>query len=396
MKSLLTLTLFTSLCAGLAAQAPGESAPAPAAAGPVIKWRGALWASGATSDRQTVDGSMFMRSVDSGNSFALDGLQLGADVALADGWAFKFTILAGQDAKILNAATLSSGSTPAETGSVAWPEAQISWTGGSDTLKFGRMYTPMGMEVMDQTQDTAASRGILFSYAVPFAQVGLNWHHAFTPSWSTDVWVYNGEDRIQDNNQSKTAGLGLTYNHGGAADKFVSLMAFSGAEQDGLGAKANTGAEGRKRNRVCMAGQWVWGKSTLQWDGEYARETFTGDALATASATATASWSGFGAIYKYQFNDLWSAYGRAEVLNDGAGVRLGADPTIAASYTPALGADLQARSFCLGAERRWHATFTRLEARRDNLNRDVKEGPAGNKAIFRNATSVTWSVGTSF
>lgn len=385
MRHALSLTLLSTLGLGLAAQTP---------AAPAIKWRGAFWASAAASDRQTEDGSMFLRSTDAGDGqLAVDGLQLGADVTLPDGWSLKFTFLAGQTAKDLNAATLGPDGTPAETGSIAWPEASIAWTGGADTLRFGRMYSAMGMEVLDGTQDTTASRGLLFTYAVPFAQLGVNWHHAYSTAWSSDVWVYNGEDRLQDNNQGKTVGLGLTYNHGGAADKFVNLMAFSGPEQNGLGAASNTGAEGRKRNRLSLAGQWVWGKTTLSFEGESAQETFAPGTILGGTGTVKGNWSGAGFIAKYQYNEGWASFVRAEVLKDDTGIRLGADPTVAAAFAPRVGADLQATSFALGGERRWHATFTRLEARVDSLNKDVLDHDG---KAFRNAASLTWSLGTSF
>jgi hypothetical protein len=390
MRLPLTLLLLAGL--GLAAQTP---APEPAAAAPAVKWRGALWASGAVSNRQTEDGSLFLRSMDAGEGrLSLDGLQLGADVALPDGFAFKVTLLAGQTGKILNASTLAPGGAPAETGSIAWPEAMITWTGKDDILRFGRMYTPMGMEVMDHTQDVAASRGLLFTYAIPFAQVGLNWHHAFTPSWSTDVWLFNGEDRVQDNNREKTAGLGLTYNHGGAADKFVTVMAFSGAEQDSLGASALPGAAGRKRNRFCLSGQWVWGPVTLQFEGESAQETFA--YIQGTGANAKATWSGGGATCKYQISEPWAAFARLEVIKDDTGLRLGGDPTVAATYAFAGHRDLQATSGVLGVERRWHATFSRLELRQDSLDKNVSEAASAGGKRFKDALSLTWSLGTSF
>ncbi len=378
MRTRIALTLIASL--GLTAQTP------PAAAGPAVKWRGAVWASGAASDRQTPDGTLFLRTADAGEGqLALDGLLVGADVALPEGFGLRFTVLGGQAAKFLNAITVVSGTTPAETGSLAWPEAMVTWTGGNETLKFGRMYTAMGMEVLDATQDTPATRGLLFTYAIPAAQLGLNWHHAFSASWSSDIWVFNGEDRLQDNNHGKTAGIGLTYNHGGASDRFATLMAFSGAEQDGIGAAAAAGAEGRKRTRISFAGQWVWGATTLQWEAEHGRE-----ALPTGQK---ATWTGFGSIVKYAFNPRWSAYGRLETLRDDMGIRLGGEATVARALVQGPAPDLTARSGSLGAERRWHATFTRLELRRDSLDRDMTDRDG---RTFRSATSVTWSLGTTF
>lgn len=385
-----TFLLVTALASALVAQTAETTASSPG-----IKWRGALWTSAAASDRQTQDGSLFLRSMDAGDgSMALDGLQVGADITLVQGWAAKFTILAGQDAKVLNAAT-------GEMGSFAYPEAMLVWTGGAETVRIGRMYTCMGMEVMDQTQNIAASRGLLFTYALPFAQLGVHWRHAFTKTWSGDVFLFNGEDRLQDNNRGKTAGLGLNYNHGGASDKFLSLMVYRGPEQDGLGAQAGTGAEGRLRERISHVGQWVWGGSTLQWEAEWAREAFRADAIVGATDNVQASWHAVGATFKRQFNDRWAAFVRAEVLWDDTGVRLSGDPTVAALYAPTgykgtLGADLQAQSLTLGAERKWGSTFLRLEVRRDHLNKEVQEGTTGHLTGFQSAYSATCSLGTSF
>ena len=396
------LILATSLGFTLAAQTPPPAPAAPvapaAAAAPAtppppapgtVKWRGALWASAAASDVSTADGSLFLRNVDAGNGqLAVDGLQVGADVTLYDGWSLKFTILGGQDGKVLNMGTLGASGMPIDSGSLAYPEAQLIWTGGDETFKIGRMYTPMGMEVMDGTQNATASRGILFTYAIPFAQVGINWHHAFSPTWSSDVWVYNGEDRLQDNNKGKTGGLGLTYNHAGAADKFVTLMVFSGPEQTSFGPAAVPGAEGLKRTRVSLAGQWVWGASTLQFEGESASETQPG------VTAPKATWSGAGLIYKYQISDPWAVFLRAETLKDDTGMRLASDTSVAAAKFPMLPKpDLTAVSAALGVERKWHATFTRLEVRQDSLNKNVTDADG---KTFKSAVSATWSVGTNF
>ena len=159
------------------------------------------------------------------DTFALDGVTLGADVDLGQGWSVKATLVGGQLAKNLN---LSSG----ETGNLALSEAQLVWTGDKETLRFGRKNTSLGMESLDGTQDITASRGLLYNFADPYGQVGLSWHHAFTPVWSADLWIFNGEDRIQDNNHSKTWGLGLTYNiySGGLRQAKVREAVWSKAE----------------------------------------------------------------------------------------------------------------------------------------------------------------------
>jgi len=266
------------------------------------------------------------------------------------------------------------------------------WTGEKDTLRFGRMITFIGMEFLDGAANLTASRGLLFNFSDPFGQVGLNWHHAFTPSWSSDVWVFNGEDRVKDNNRSKTWGIGLGYNHGGASDKYVSVHAYRGPEQDGLGAAANTGAEGRQRERLCMMGQWVWGPSTLQWELSMGQEKFTASAIQGATAPHTAKWAGLGAIYRYAFSERTAVFFRAEQLNDKDGVRLAGDTTLAVhGYKKDV--DLKAMNLSVGVEKKYGPAFARLELRRDSLNKDL---PGLDPKTFKDGSSATLSVGASF
>jgi len=355
---------------------------------PTVKWRGSFWASAATSNQEAVNGSLFLRPVDSTRGgLSLDGLTLGADMDLGKGWSFRTTLLGGRLGELVN---LTNG----QTGTLALPEAMLVWTGEKDVVRIGRMNTFLGMEFTDGTQDLAASRGLLFNFAVPFTQVGLNWHHSFTTSWSSDLWVFNGEDRISDNNRGKTVGVGLNYNHGGASDKFVSFGAYRGPEQQGFGEEALPGAEGRNRERLFANGQWVWGAFTLQWEAEHAREAMPAGVVGAEAATAT--WRGFGLIGRFQVAPGWAVFGRAEQLKDDTGMRLAGDPSVAglleAGTLGTQGLDLTATAFCAGVERAWDKTFTRLELRTDRLNKDVQ----GKDGAFRSAMSLTWSVGTSF
>ncbi len=361
---------------------------------PALAWRGSIWASGVAQDRQTADGSLVFRPLEGGESaFTLDGLTLGLDATLGEGWSARVTLMGGRMGRVVN-------ETSGERGALAVPEAQLVWTGAKDKVTLGRMNTYIGMEFTEGTQNLTASRGLLCTYTAPFTQVGLAWRHTFTRAWSTDVFLFNGEDRVQDNNHGKTLGLGLNYNHGGASDKYASLMVYRGAEQDRWDADHNLipGAEGRKRDRVSLLGQWVWGPGTLQGEFEYGREAFLPSAIAGAAGTGDvkATWMGVGAIYKHRVSAAWALFARAEYLQDDTGVRLNYDSTIQAAHGARLNADLKATGFALGVERRWGTPLSRFELRRDRLNKDLAEGPAGDHGVFRSATSATLSVGASF
>ena len=352
---------------------------------PTLSWHGSLWASGTASSRETPSGTPFLRPLETGG-FSLDGATLSAGADLGQGWSAKATLLGGRAAEALN---LASG----ESGSLALMEAQLVWTGGKERITVGRMNTFLGMEYLDGAQDLTATRGLLFAFADPFGQVGLAWHHTFTPSWSADLFLFNGEDRLKDNNRGKTVGMAVTYNHGGAADRTVSVHAYRGPEQDGRGAAALPGAEGRSRERLAMMGMWVWGPATLQWEASFAREELAGGTLAGAAGPRTARWGGAGAILRYALSPKVGLFARLERFKDATGIRLAGDPTVAAAWAPRVGADLVASGAALGAERRWGATFARLELRGDRLNRDL---PDRDGRLFRNSVSATLALGTSF
>ncbi len=390
MRRFFPFVSFGILGLALAAQTPPPAAPS-------IKWRGSLWASGVTQNRETGDGSLVFRPLDAGQSqVTLDGLMLGADVTFGKGWSAKLTVLAGQAGKIIQTST-------GDTGSVAALEAILQWSGEKDILRVGRMLTFIGMESLDNAQDVAASRGLLFSFVDPNGQVGLNWHHAFNPSWSSDAWVFNGEDRVKDNNHRKTAGLGLTYNPKGSADNYLSVHAYRGPEQDGLGTAANSVAESRLRERLCVMGQGIWGKTTLQSELAFGRERFAPGAIkGSPEQGVTAAWRGVGLILKVEVVPKFSFFARAEYLEDDKGVRLAFDPSIRSSlgldaplatYIGSLGAMLKAQSYCLGVEKKKGPAYARLELRQDRLNADLKDAKG---KPYRDGLSATLSLGASF
>jgi hypothetical protein len=386
MRTFLNAFLLVGVAASLGAQTPS----------PALTWRGSLWASAVTQDRSTKDGSLVFRPLEAGqNQFALDGLMLGVDAAFPQGWSARATLLAGNLGQVVQTTT-------GDTGSIAPVEAMLVWTGTRDTLRLGRMITFIGMEFLDGTADVTASRGLLFTFADPFGQVGVNWHHAFTPAWSTDVWVFNGEDRVKDNNEGKTVGLGLTWNPGGSADSYLSIHGYRGPEQDGLGAAAHTGAEGRPRERLCLMGQWLHGRNLLQGEASLGREPFQAAVIRDASGPQVETWRGYGLILKRDLGHGLCAVARAERLEDTLGVRLAADATIRESlgldaagvaFNGLAGAGLVARSFSLGLGKKLSVAFVRFEVRQDHLNRELRDAQ---NARFHQGLSATASVGATF
>ncbi len=371
------------------AQAPPPPAAPAAAPAPPVTFRASLWTGFAASNRSLDDGSLFLRPVERGDgAFSVEGASVGVDVALAKGWSLKVTALGGRAGEVLNL-------TSAESGTVGIPEAQLVWTGAADTVHLGRMYTLLGMEFLEGTSNITASRGLLFTYAIPIGQVGLHWRHAFNADWSSDLWALNGEDRVKDNNHGKTYGAGVNYSPGGSAEKAIALSVYQGPEGDALGAAAGSGAEGRKRTRMELCFLWTWGDFALTGEFDAASEDLAPGTLPDAGPReqVKATWTGAGLIGKLKLSPDWSLFGRVETFSDSTGIRLAGDPAVAGRGL-SKHADLRATSLTLGLERTWGPTYGRVEVRQDSLDKEVAEG-AG-KGRFKNATSLSLQWGARF
>lgn len=382
------------MCRTLLLLLTGSMLAAQTPTNPTLSWRGSLWALGTWSDRATAPtgtlpgGQPFLRPMDARNGgLALDGFQFGTDADLGHGFSFKLTLMGGRAGQLTQEFA-------GESGTLAIPEAMLIWTKGADTLRFGRMWTFMGMESCDLTAAVPASHGLMASFPLPFGQVGLHWRHTFSPSWATDLWVVNGEDRNSDNNRGKTVGANVSWNVGGAADKFLNLTVFTGPEQDGYPVPATRGAEGRRRDRVSHGGQWTWGPWSLAWEGELLRERLPSAWISGATGDAvTGTFKGATTWLKWQATPTWSGYLRLEQVQDDLGFKLNWDTSVADRHGLKMGADLTARSLSLGVERKLGPAFWRAEVRHDRLNKDVLD--TDGKA-FRGATSATVALGASF
>ena len=76
----------------------------------------------------------------------------------------------------------------------------------------GKFVTPNGAEVIETKDDLNYSRGLLFSYAIPYYHYGLRAKYAFNDKYSVSGCVVNGWNNVMDNNTGKTYGIGFGWN----------------------------------------------------------------------------------------------------------------------------------------------------------------------------------------
>jgi hypothetical protein len=76
----------------------------------------------------------------------------------------------------------------------------------------GKFVTPHGAEVIETKDNWNYSRGLLFSYAIPYFHYGLRAKYAFNDKYSLSGFLVNGWNSVVDNNTGKTYGLGFGWN----------------------------------------------------------------------------------------------------------------------------------------------------------------------------------------
>ena len=253
------------------------------------------------------------------NSFTLDLAQLVfTKDAPVGGVGFKLKLSAGETAKFIHSLGLGikSGEDPKDSDVFDLTEAYIDYVaplGKGLKFRFGKFVTYNGAEVIEAKDNMNYSRGLLFNYAIPFAHTGLMVGYPFSDKVSANLYLVNGWDNFDDNNNGKTVGLNLN-----VTPVEQLSMAFNltyGPEKD----------DNNSDNRFLF--DWIGTLKpvknlTFVLNTDYATEQHS------ASDGGSAKWYGIAGYAKYDFSDLFSAAVRAEYFKDPDGVRTGIDQTV--------------------------------------------------------------------
>ncbi len=237
------------------------------------------------------------------DTFQLDeaGLQLGYQPK--SGFGAVVDVIAGEDAKIVDAAE----SAGASANSFDILQGFVQYVGGPLTVQAGKFTTLAGAEVIAPTGNTSFSRSLLF-YAEPMTHTGLRATYAVTATVSVIVGVNNGWNYTKIDYGSKTGELGVAFN----PNKYFSLTAQMYAGKDPIyGAERtffDTVATFNATSALTFVVSYDWGK----------QETGT----ATADTLAGGDWDGAAAYANYQINSQWRVSLRGEYLDDKDGTTL--------------------------------------------------------------------------
>lgn len=172
----------------------------------------------------------------------------------------------------------------------------------------GKFVTPNGAEVIETKDDLNYSRGLLFSYAIPYYHYGLRARYAFSDKYSVSGLVVNGWNNVLDNNTGKTYGIGF----GWTPNKKISFSQnfMAGPEQ------SNNNSNWRQ----------LW--DTVITYSPTSRLSFTlntdygrGDHM--KGLVAPVFWTGAAGYVKYAFNEKYAVVSRYEYYDDANGFTTG-------------------------------------------------------------------------
>jgi hypothetical protein len=144
------------------------------------------------------------------NSLTFSQADLEMTKAVGDGspLGYMLQMAMGPTANIVNGGDFSVGNSTAAHFMQYYMTAKL----GQATLDFGKFATPHGAELIDNRGNWNYSRGILFTWAIPFYHFGLRAAVPLGSKATFTGFLVNGWNNVVDSNKGKTVGLSVALN----------------------------------------------------------------------------------------------------------------------------------------------------------------------------------------
>lgn len=210
----------------------------------------------------------------------------------------------------------------------------------------GKFVTPHGAEVIETKDNWNYSRGLLFSYAIPYYHFGARAKYTFNDKYSLTGFFVNGWNNVVDNNTGKTYGMSFGWNPNKKFGLTENYMA--GPEQNSLNSTwrqlTDTVITYSPTSKLSFIvnGDYGRGDRTDLGEGEFSKPVY---------------WTGVAGYIKYAFNGTSAFSTRFEHYDDHDGFTTGTAQHL--------------NEFTTTFERIMaHHIISRLEFRRDMSNKD--------------------------
>jgi hypothetical protein len=172
----------------------------------------------------------------------------------------------------------------------------------------GKFVTPHGAEVIETKDNWNYSRGLLFSYAIPYYHFGMRAKYAFNDKYSVSGFLVNGWNNVIDNNTGKTYGMGFNWTPNKKFGVTENYMA--GPEQ------ANNTSNWRQLSDTVITYS-LNPRLSFIVNYDYGR----GDRIATIPHPVY--WTGAAGYVRYALNDRYAFATRYEYYDDHYGFTTG-------------------------------------------------------------------------
>ena len=173
---------------------------------------------------------------------------------------------------------------------------------------FGKFVTPLGAEVIESKDNWNYSRGLLFSYAIPYFHFGMRTKYAFNDKFSLAGYFTNGWNDVIDNNSAKTYGTSFTWN----PTKKVTI-----AQNFMIGPEQTDNSSNWRQIWDTVVTYSPTKRLTLMANYDYGR----GDRISGIDSPVW--WTGIAGYFKYAISDKYAVAGRYEYYNDHYGFTTG-------------------------------------------------------------------------
>jgi hypothetical protein len=180
-------------------------------------------------------------------------------------------------------------------------------------IDVGKFVTPAGAEVIETKDNWNYSRGLLFSYAIPYYHFGMRAKYAFNDKYSLNGMFVNGWNNVTDNNTGKTYGIGFGWNPNkkfGIAQNYM-----AGPEQNNL----NTNVRQLSDTVITYS---PTSKLSFIVNGDYGRGDRITDPV-TAIVSHPVFWTGVAGYVRYAFSGTSAFSTRYEYYDDHDGFTTG-------------------------------------------------------------------------
>jgi hypothetical protein len=184
-------------------------------------------------------------------------------------------------------------------------------------INIGKFVTPAGAEVIESKDDWNYSRGLLFSWAIPYFHFGVSAKYAFSPKFAVTGFLVNGWNNSIDNNTGKTGGFSAAWTPN-AKFSIIENYLTGPEHQNYNGAFRNLSDTVITYNPTA--------KLSLMANYDYSHDHFvTSDEFGVPPFTVgpRAVWSGLAGFVKYAPNDKYALSLRGEFFDDNQGASTG-------------------------------------------------------------------------